>query len=240
MIDLYWWMSANGHKITMFLEEAGLPYRIHGIDVSKGDQYTPEFQKISPNNKIPAIIDDAPNGGGRPITIFESGAILIYLAEKTGRFMSTDLHTRMETIQWVFWQAAGLGPMGGQAVHFLNFAPEHIAYAIARYTSENRRLLGVLERRLEERQFMVGDSYSIADMASAPWIFGFQRRNQKELFDFEPYPNIKRWFDAIMARPATQRAYAHVANFVANAPKDNRDFSEDARRILFGNHAVKS
>ena len=239
MIELYWWMSANGHKIAMFLEEAGLPYNIHAIDVTQAQQYTPEYKKICPNNKIPAIVDTAPTDGGAPITIFESGAILIYLADKVGRFIPADIRGRMEAIQWVFWQVAGLGPMGGQAVHFLNFAPERQEYPVARYTTEAKRLLTVLEERLQGREFMVGESYSVADMATAPWIYGFARRGQKELIDFDLFPNIKRWYDAIMARPSTQRAYAHVSKYISNTPKNNSDLSPEARRIMFGAHSVR-
>lgn len=169
MIDLYYWTTPNGHKITMFLEEAGLPYAIHPVNINRGDQFEPEFLKISPNNRIPAIVDQQPSGGGEPLSLFESGAILLYLAEKTGRFLPTDLRGRQDVLQWLFWQVGGLGPMAGQNHHFNAFADEKIAYAIERYVGETGRLYGVLNKHLADREF-IADSYSIADMASYPWI----------------------------------------------------------------------
>ncbi len=170
MIDLYYWTTPNGHKITLFLEETGLPYAIHPINISQGDQFQADFLKVSPNNKIPAIVDRQPADGGAPLSLFESGAILLYLAEKTGRFLAKDLRARQETLQWLFWQMGGLGPMAGQNHHFNRFAPEKIPYAIDRYVKETARLYGVLEQRLADRAFVAGDDYSIADMAIYPWI----------------------------------------------------------------------
>jgi GST-like protein len=169
MIDLYYWTTPNGHKITIFLEETGIPYRIVPVDITQGEQFQPDFLRISPNNRIPAIVDPAPADGGAPVALFESGAILLYLAEKTGRFIPSDLRGRAETLQWLFWQMAGLGPMAGQNHHFGQYAPEKIPYAIDRYVKETNRLYGVLDRRLADREFVAG-AYSIADMAAYPWI----------------------------------------------------------------------
>ncbi|WPB58231.1 glutathione S-transferase N-terminal domain-containing protein [Xylophilus sp. GOD-11R] len=212
MIDLYYWTTPNGHKISIFLEEAGLPYRLHTVNIGKGEQFAPEFLRIAPNNRIPALVDDEPADGGAPLSIFESGAILTYLAEKTGRFMPTDLRGRQEVSQWLFWQMGGLGPMAGQNHHFGTFAPEKIPYAIERYIKETARLYGVLDRRLESRDYVAGD-YSIADMAIYPWIVPHERQKQN-LADF---PNIERWFTNIRARPAVQRAYALVEQIAARA-----------------------
>ncbi|MDB5737031.1 MAG: Glutathione S-transferase, N-terminal domain, partial [Sphingomonas bacterium] len=170
MIDLFYWTTPNGHKITMLLEEAGLPYKVHGVNIGKGAQFTPEFLAIAPNNRIPAIIDNEPAGGGAPVSLFESGAILLYLAEKTGRFIPGDTHGRVEVLQWLFWQMGGLGPMAGQNHHFSGYAAEKIPYAINRYVRETARLYGVMDKRLADRAFLAGDDYSIADMASYPWI----------------------------------------------------------------------
>ncbi|HEX5868024.1 MAG TPA: glutathione S-transferase N-terminal domain-containing protein, partial [Beijerinckiaceae bacterium] len=169
MIDLYYWTTPNGHKVTMFLEEAGLDYKLHPINIGKGEQFAPDFLRVSPNNRIPAIVDNAPQGGGAPISVFESGAILLYLAEKTGRFIASDLRGRTEMLQWLFWQMGGLGPMAGQVHHFRGAAPEQIPYAIDRYVKETNRLYGVLNKRLADRPFVAG-TYSIADMAAYPWV----------------------------------------------------------------------
>src|SRR5437868_4929315 len=190
MIDLYYWTTPNGHKITMFLEEAGLPYRIIPIDIGKGDQFEPDFLKISPNNRIPAIVDNAPAKGAKPISVFESGAILLYLAEKTGKFIPSDLAGRAEVLQWLFWQMGGLGPMAGQNHHFRNYAPEKISYAIDRYVNETNRLYGVLNKRLADRKFIAGD-YSIADIASYPWIVPYKNQGQ----DINDFPHLKRWLE---------------------------------------------
>ncbi|HEY5958097.1 MAG TPA: glutathione S-transferase N-terminal domain-containing protein [Polyangiaceae bacterium] len=203
MLDLYYWTTPNGHKITLFLEEAGLPYRIHPINIGKGEQHAPDFLRISPNNRIPALVDTEPADGGEAVALFESGAILLYLAEKTQRFLSTQLRERMEAIKWLFWQVGGLGPMAGQNHHFSQYAPEKIPYAIERYVKETSRLYSVLNRHLEDRDFIAGD-YSIADMACFPWVVPFERQGQK----LEDYPNLQRWFGSIRARPATLRAYA--------------------------------
>ncbi len=212
MIDLYYWTTPNGHKVSIFLEEAGLPYRVHGVDIGKNEQFAPAFLRIAPNNRIPAIVDDAPADGGEPMSLFESGAILLYLAEKTGRFLPQDLRGRQEVSQWLFWQMGGLGPMAGQNHHFGTFAPEKIPYAIDRYVKETARLYGVLDRRLADRDFVAGE-YSIADMAIYPWIVPHERQ-QQSLADF---PNVQRWFASIEARPAVQRAYALVAQFQPKA-----------------------
>jgi GSH-dependent disulfide-bond oxidoreductase len=229
MIELYYWTTPNGHKITMFLEETGVPYEIHAVNIGKGDQFKPEFLAISPNNRIPAIIDRAPKDGGAPISVFESGAILLYLAEKTGRFLSPDLRIRMETLEWLFWQVAGLGPMAGQNHHFAQYAPEKIPYAIDRYLNETNRLYGVLNKRLANREFLAGD-YSIADMACYPWIVPHKSQGQK----LEDFPHLKRWFEAIAARPATQAAYARAGQI---NPKVGAPMDEGAKKILFGQTA---
>ncbi|GAB7533225.1 glutathione S-transferase N-terminal domain-containing protein [Pseudomonas sp. 3A(2025)] len=206
MIDLHYWITPNGHKITLFLEEAGLPYRIFPVNISKNEQFKPSFLSIAPNNRIPAIVDHAPADGGDPLSLFESGAILLYLAEKTGRFIAQDLRGRQETLQWLFWQMGGLGPMAGQAHHFNRFAAEKIPYAIDRYVSETARLYSVLDKRLADRAFVAGNDYSIADMAIYPWIARHTWHEQK----LEDFANLKRWYDSISRRDATQRAYAWV------------------------------
>lgn len=226
MIELYSLGTPNGHKIALFLEEAGLNYTFHKIDISKGEQFAPEFLAISPNNKIPAIVDTAPADGGAPLPVFESGAILVYLAEKTGKFLSSDPRKRIETLQWLFWQIGGLGPMAGQNGHFNVYAPEKIPYAMERYTKETNRLYGVLNKQLEGRDFITGD-YSIADIACYPWIV--PHKNHKQ--DLEDFPNIKRWFTAIGQRPAVQKVYAGAAPSYSKPP------SEEERKILFGQTA---
>lgn len=227
MIELYYWPTPNGHKITLFLEEAGLPYTIKPVDIGKGDQFQPEFLAFSPNNKMPAIIDREPNDLGEPITVFESGAILRYLADKTGRFGGEGLRGRTEVDQWLAWQIAGQGPMTGQYGHFTVYAPEKIDYAIDRYTREVQRLLGVLDRRLQGRAFIAGDDYTIADMAAYPWINPYT----KAPIDLEPYPELRRWHASIATRPATQRAYALTQQVNPNAGKPP---TEEERRQLFG------
>jgi GST-like protein len=206
MIDLYYWTTPNGHKISLFLEEAGLPYRIHPINIGKDEQFQPHFLKISPNNRIPAIVDHQPADGGEPLSLFESGAILLYLAEKTGRFIPQDPRGRQECLQWLFWQMGGLGPMAGQNHHFNRFAPEKLPYAIQRYVKETARLYGVLDKRLADRAFVAGAEYSIADMAIYPWIDRHVWQEQ----NLDDFPHLKRWYLAIQARPATVRAYALV------------------------------
>lgn len=215
MIDLYYWTTPNGHKITLFLEETGLPYRIHPINIGKDEQFQPHFLKIAPNNRIPAIVDHAPADGGEPLSLFESGAILLYLAEKTGRFIPQDLRDREETLQWLFWQMGGLGPMAGQNHHFNRFAPEKVPYAIQRYVKETARLYGVLDKRLADRPFVAGAEYGIADMAIYPWIVPHSFQEQ----DLDDFPNLKRWFQSIQARPATVRAYDLVEKINPAAAK---------------------
>lgn len=227
MIDLYYWTTPNGHKITLFLEEAGLPYQIFPINIGNGDQFGAAFLKISPNNRIPAIVDHSPDDNGPPISVFESGAILLYLADKTRRFIAQDLRGRNDTLQWLFWQMGGLGPMAGQNHHFGNYAVEKIPYAVDRYVRETGRLYGVLNKRLADHEFIAGD-YSIADMASYPWIVPHKRQGQ----NLNDFPHLKRWFDAIAARPATQRAY-NKAKEINVAPTVN----EKSRELLFGQSA---
>jgi GST-like protein len=213
MIDLHYWTTPNGHKITLFLEESGLPYRLFPVNIGKDEQFKPDFLKIAPNNRIPAIVDHEPVDGAAPLSLFESGAILLYLAEKTGRFIAQDLRGRQETLQWLFWQMGGLGPMAGQNHHFNRFAKERIPYAIERYVNETARLYGVLNKRLADRDFVAGREYSIADMAIYPWIVPHTYQEQ----DLNDFPHLKRWFEAIASREATQRAYALVDEI--NPPK---------------------
>jgi GST-like protein len=225
MIDLYYWTTPNGHKITIFLEEAGLDYSLKPVNIGKGEQFTPAFLEIAPNNRIPAIVDHDPPGGGEPVAIMESGAILLYLAGKTGRFYPRSMRGRVDVAQWLFWQMAGLGPMAGQAHHFLHYAPEKVAYAIDRYVRETARLYGVLNKRLADRAF-IGGEYSIADMACYPWVLP-ERQNQ----DMANFPHLARWKDAIAARPAVKRAYALVQQVNPNAKPPT---SDEERKILFG------
>ncbi|MEE3046299.1 MAG: glutathione binding-like protein [Pseudomonadota bacterium] len=225
MIDLYYWPTPNGHKITLFLEEAGLDYKIFPVNISAGDQFKPDFLAFSPNNRMPAIIDHDPADGGDAITVFESGAILQYLAEKTGKFLPTDIRGRKTVMEWLFWQMGGLGPMAGQNHHFGTYAPEKIPYAITRYVNETNRLYGVLNKRLEGRDFIAGDAYSIADMASYPWIVSHEKQQQ----DLNDFPNLKRWFETIKARPATTAAYKAAEPFTAQPA-----VTEEGKKILFG------
>ena len=227
MIDLYYWTTPNGHKVTLFLEETGLPHRIVPINIGKGEQFAADFLKIAPNNRIPAMVDHAPADGGTPISLFESGAILLYLADKTGRFIARDLRGRNETLQWLFWQMGGLGPMAGQNHHFTQYAPQPIPYAIERYTKETARLYAVLDKRLADREFIAGD-YSIADMACYPWIVPHRKQGQ----NLDDFSHLKRWFETIRARPATQRAYALVEK-INPAPV----VDEAAKKVLFGQDA---
>jgi GST-like protein len=225
MIDLYHWPTPNGHKITIFLEEAGVPYRLHPVDIRKGDQFKPEFLAISPNNRMPAIVDTVPADGGGPLSLFESGAILLYLAEKTGKFVPKDLRGRAEVLQWLFWQVGGLGPMAGQNGHFANYAVEKIPYAIDRYVKETNRLYGVMNKRLADRTYLAGE-YSIADMASYPWVVPHERHGQR-LADF---PHLERWFEQIKARPAVAKIYAGIES--TYTPMTDED-----RKVLFGQTA---
>jgi GST-like protein len=225
MIDLYYWTTPNGHKMTMFLEEARIPYAIHPVNIGKGDQFEPEFLKISPNNRIPAIVDRAPADGGEPIAMFESGAILLYLADKIGRFIPRDTRARLDCIQWLFWQMGNLGPLAGQNHHFVHYAPEKITYAIERYVNETGRLYAVLNKRLADREFIAGE-YTIADMASYPWVLP-ERQSQ----NIDEFPHLKRWKEAIKSRPATQAAYA-IAKEINPGTGGIR--TEAEKKILFG------
>jgi GST-like protein len=226
MIDLYYWPTPNGWKITIMLEETELPYTVLAVNIGRGEQFNPEFLRISPNNRMPAIVDHEPPGGGAPISVFESGAVLLYLAEKTGRFLPKDVRGRYEVVQWLMWQMGGLGPMLGQAHHFRGYAPESIPYAVERYTNEANRLYGVMDQRLRDRSFLAGD-YSIADMACWPWIVPYERQGQA----LDDFPSLKRWFHEMRERPAVQRGFA-VGRELRNAAMD-----EQAKKILFGQRA---
>jgi len=237
MIELYYWTTPNGHKITMFLEEAGLEYQIHPVNIGKGEQFSPDFLAISPNNRIPAIVDteprDGPNGkrDGRrePLSVFESGAILLYLADKTGKLMPKDLRGRTKVTEWVVWQVANLGPMAGQNHHFGLYAPEKLTYAIDRYVRETNRLYGVLDEQLGRHAWIAGGDYTIADIASYPWVVPWKRQQQ----NLDDFPNLQRWFEAVRHRPATIRAYELAANYGTT-----QIASEESRRILFGQTAA--
>ncbi|MCW8418879.1 glutathione S-transferase N-terminal domain-containing protein [Fluoribacter dumoffii] len=221
MMDLYYWPTPNGHKITIFLEESGLPYKLIPVNIFKGEQFSEDFLRISPNNRIPALIDHHPKDS-KPISIFESGAILLYLAEKTGQFLPQDVHDRYEVLQWLFWQVGGLGPMAGQNHHFSQHARD-LTYAVDRYVRETARLYGVLNKHLADQEFIVNE-YSIADMACYPWIVSYEKQQQ----NLDDFPNLKRWFLNIRERPAVQRAY--------DAAKDinvDQVLSEEAKQILF-------
>jgi len=226
MIDLYYWTTPNGHKVTLFLEETGLEYRLKPVNIGKGEQFDAAFLAISPNNRIPAIVDHAPAEGRKPISVFESGAILLYLAGKTGQFIPKDLRGQVETIEWLFWQMGGLGPMACQNHHFAHYAPEKIPYAIERYVKETSRLYAVLDKRLTGRDFIVGNQYTIADMAAYPWIIA-ERQGQ----NLDDFPDLKRWHASIRARAATQRAYALVKQV---NPSQGGIRTEEERRVLFG------
>jgi GST-like protein len=228
MIELHYWPTPNGHKVTMFLEEAGLEYRIVPVDIGAGEQFRPEFLRLSPNNRMPAILDHAPPGGGEPVSVFESGAILVYLAERAGRFLPTEVRARKTVLEWLFWQMAGLGPMAGQNHHFSNYAQEKIPYAIERYVKETNRLYGVLDHQLEGRPWIAGDEYTIADMACYPWIVPWERQSQR-LTDF---PALERWFHAVAGRPATARSYA-LAEGYRRGPMTDAE-----RAVLFGQTAA--
>ena len=228
MIELHYWPTANGHKITMFLEEIGLPYEVRPVNIGQGEQFKAEFLAISPNNRMPAIVDTAPAAGGEPISVFESGAILLYLAEKTGQLLPSEPRARTAALEWLFWQVANLGPMAGQNHHFGLYAPDKIPYAIDRYVRETNRLYGVLDRRLARAPFLAGAEYSIADIASYPWVVPWERQQQK----LDDHPHLKRWFEGIASRPATLRAYERGKPYQQTAPT-----SEEARKILFGQTA---
>jgi GST-like protein len=225
MIDLYTWPTPNGHKIHIMLEETGLPYRVIPVDIGAGDQFKPEFLKISPNNKMPAMVDpDGPEGKGKPFALAESGAMLFYLASKTGKFLPSGLRERWQVMQWVMFQMGHIGPMLGQAHHFLGYAPEKIEYAMNRYKNEANRLYGVVERRLKESKFLACDEYTIADMAAMPWM----RFPERQGVDIEEYPNVKRWRDGIAARPAVERALKVLAD------RRRPEMTKEQKEILFG------
>jgi len=225
MIDLYYWPTPNGWKISILLEELGLPYTVHPVNIGKGDQFEPDFLKIAPNNRMPAIVDQAPNDGGEPISIFESAAIMTYLADKAGKLMPTDIRDRTEVNQWLYWQMGGLGPMAGQLHHFRLYAQEKIPYAIDRYSREVTRLYGVMERQLKGREFLVGN-YTIADIACFPWIARHERQNM----DLNEFPNLKSWYETIGEREAVVRGLALGSDFQAQSSLT----SEEGRKILFG------
>jgi GST-like protein len=227
MIDLHYWPTPNGWKVAIMLEETGLPYRLVPVNIGRGEQFRPEFLAISPNNRMPAIVDHEPRGGGAPLAIFESGAILLYLGDKTGQFLPQDIRGRSEVTQWVMWQVGGLGPMAGQAHHFRGYAPEKIAYAIDRYTNEVNRLYGVMNRRLADRDFLAG-AYSIADMAALPWVVPYDAQGQK----LEDFPHLARWFEAMKARPAVARGL-EVGKELRSAAK----MDDEAKKVLFGQTA---
>ncbi len=227
MIDLHYWPTPNGHKITIFLEEAGLAYAIKPVNIGKGAQFQPDFLKIAPNNRMPAIVDQAPANGGAPISVFESGAILVYLAEKTGQFLPSTAREKANVLQWLFWQMGGLGPMAGQTHHFRNYAPEKIPYAIDRYVNETNRLYGVLDRQLAKGPYICG-ACSIADMAAYPWVVPYANQGQ----NIEDFAHLKRWFEMMKARPAVARAYAKGEGL------RNEGMTEEAKKILFGQTAA--
>jgi GST-like protein len=227
MIDFYFWTTPNGYKVLQFLEETGLPYRIIPVDISRGDQFQPEFLKISPNNKIPAIVDHDPAEGDEAIAIFESGAILLYLAEKTGRFIPADQKGRAEVLQWLFWQMGGLGPFAGQNLHFAHYAPEHLPYAINRYVNETARLFKVLDKQLADREYLAGE-YSIADMASYPWIKIYPGLQQ----DLNDFPNLQRWYEQVKSRAATISAYEKGIT-INTVPT----ITEESKKVLLGQNA---
>lgn len=222
MIDVYFWPTGNGKKITIMLEEVGLPYRVIPVNINKGDQFSPEYEAINPNNKMPSLVDHDAEGG--PLVIFESGAILQYLAEKTGKLMPTDPHGKYRVLQWVYWQIGGLGPIAGQAHHFLRYSPQKIEYAMYRFRTETARLYKVMDKQLGRHEYLAGD-YSIADIAAWPWVFRYEWQEQ----NLDDFPNVKRWFRAIEARPAVQRG----ANVGADFMSGNVSMSDEERKRLF-------
>jgi GST-like protein len=227
MIDFFFWTTPNNQKVLIFLEETGLPYEIKTVNIQKGEQFKPEYLEISPNNKVPAIRDNKPQSDGRAVSVFESGAILIYLAEKAGQLLSKDFYKRVATLEWLFWQVGGLGPIAGQNHHFQHYAPEQIPYAVDRFVTETGRLYSVLNKRLADRDYIV-DDYSIADIAAYPWVFYYYRQSQ----DLAGFPNLQRWFNSISERPAVKRAWA-IAREINTAPNVNAE----SRKILFAQKA---
>ena len=228
MIDVHYWPTPNGHKVTIYLEETGLPYTLHPVDISRGEQFNPDFLRISPNNRLPAIIDTEPAGGGPAVSVFESGAILLYLAHKTGVLLPKSPAAMAEMLQWLMWQMSGLGPMAGQNHHFRLYAPEKLEYAINRYMTETARLYGVLDRRLADRPFIAGNDFGLADIASYPWIVLHEMQAQR----LEDFPHVARWYAQIAARPAVIRAYARGTPFQASSV-----LSEESKKILFNQTA---
>jgi GST-like protein len=226
MIDVHYWTTPNGHKVTIFLEEAGLEYKIIPVNIGKGEQFKAEFLAVSPNNRIPAIVDHNPAGGGKAIPVFESGAILLYLADKTGQFIPKDLRGRVAALEWLFWQMGGLGPMSGQNNHFSNYATDKLQYAMDRYRNEVNRLYGVMNTRLADNDYFAGE-YSIADMACYPWVVPWERQGQ----NIADFPHLKRWFEAIKARPAVVKAYAWTPKI---NPSQGGIRTAEERAILFG------
>jgi GST-like protein len=230
VIDLHYWPTPNGWKVTIMLEEAGLPYRVIPVNIGRGEQFKPEFLAISPNNRMPAIVDHEPKGGGAPISVFESGAILIYLAEKSGRFLPASGPGRYEVLQWLMWQMGGLGPMAGQNHHFSGYAPEKIPYAIDRYVKETNRLYGVLDRRLAGREYIAGE-YSIADMAAWPWVVPHKAQGQ----NLDDFPSLKAWFERMQARPGVAKGFAVGEELRRTGPMD-----DEAKKVLFGQTAANT
>jgi GST-like protein len=228
MIEVFYWPTPNGHKVTIFLEETGMSYRVRPINIGKGDQFQPDFLKIAPNNRMPAILDHSPADGGPPLSVFESGAILVYLAEKIGQFLPADPRRKAHVQEWLFWQMGGLGPMAGQNHHFGQYANEKIPYAIDRYVKETNRLYGVLDRQLAKGEFVAG-AYSIADMAIYPWIVPWEKQSQQ----LDDFPHVKRWFHAMKSRPAVQRAYSKWEGL-----RDQAGMTEEAKKVLFGQTAA--
>lgn len=228
MIDLYYWTTPNGHKISIMLEEAKLAYRVKPINIGRGEQFDPEFLTIAPNNRIPAFVDHVPKDGGQPLSMFESGAILEYLADKSGLFLPAAGRERYIVLQWLHWQMGGLGPMAGQNHHFCHYAPQKIEYAIERYVRETNRLYSVLDQRLAQHTYVGGDDYSIADMAIYPWIVPWEKQGQT----IDEFPDLERWFEMVKARPAVRRAYALVEEV---NPQAGVQMDEQARKHLFGN-----
>ncbi|MGH8231648.1 MAG: glutathione binding-like protein [Steroidobacteraceae bacterium] len=229
MIDVYFWPTPNGLKLKLFLEETGLPHRLIPVDIGKGEQHKAAYRKISPNGKIPALVDHEPADGGAPLTLFESGALLLYLADKSGQLIPSDVRGRAEVLQWLFWQVGGLGPMAGQNGHFRVYAPTEISYAIERYTNEVHRLFGVMNQRLADREFLAG-AYSIADVACYPWVVPYKQQGQ----NLDDFPHLKRWFHTIAARPATVRTYQGVAG---PYQRERSSITDEERKHLFGQRA---
>jgi GSH-dependent disulfide-bond oxidoreductase len=227
VIDLYYFPTPNCHKASIMLEEIGIPYAVKPLNITKGEQFEPKFLEIAPNNRIPVIVDHAPEGSNKPIAVFESGAILLYLAEKTKKLLPTGSPERTEALKWLFWQVAGLGPIGGQNHHFQHYAPERLPYAVKRFIDESSRLYAVLDKHLQRREF-IGSEYSIADVASFPWI----RAHEKQSQDLDNFPNVKRWFTAILARPAVKRA-----DELGERIEPNPVVTNDSRKFLFGQSA---